>query len=798
MNTHEAASAPQSLSSESATGVLDDALRVIGWSREAEELFGHRPSEVLGRSADEILTDTGTGTGPFATAGRPSQDLGVRTVRHRDGRTVSVSLSLAPLSHAAAGAAWLLTATDTAPLRHRTIGRAMLAGLYRESPVQLVVYDPDGRVSWINTAVEKELDTPLEESVGRFVKDILPEGGKLHEGGRPTDIEGIIEHVVRTGEPVTGIRYRSPARVDPRRDHVWTCSYFRLQDEHGRTIGVCEVSLDTTDSHVARQRMALLSRAGGSIGTTLDIRRTAAELTALVVPEFADTATVDLLEPVLRGEEPQSWSEGPGLPPALCRLAERPSTAAAGDPLPTASDTARLRCLAEGEPFVDPVSGELVVRLEARGAVLGVAGFQRSRSRSPFDGEETALAVELVSRTAVCVDNARMYMREHATALMLQHDLLPHTLPRPAGIEVAHRYLPAEGPAGVGGDWYDVIPLSGARVGLVVGDVAGHGMRAAATMGRLRTTVAALAALDLAPDELLARLDDLVARVGVAQPADDTHEDQALGVTCLYAIYDPVTRHCVMARAGHIPPVLVTADGRADLVDLPAGPPLGVGGLPFESIDLELPEGAMLALFTDGVVENRERDIDVGIRTLCARLTRPGGAPLEQACDAVLRALLVRPPQDDAALLLVRVHALAEDLVATWDLPVEPGEVARARSLVRDRLAEWDVDESAAFVVELVVSELVTNAVKYGGAPVRLRLIRERGLIVEVSDGGHTSPHLRRAASEDEGGRGLFLVAQLTRRWGTRYTSTGKTIWTEVSPTLTELPSAPLLESFPL
>ncbi len=206
----------------------------------------------------------------------------------------------------------------------------------------------------------------------------------------------------------------------------------------------------------------------------------------------------------------------------------------------------------------------------------------------------------------------------------------------------------------------------------------------------------------------------------------------------------------------------------------------------------------MLALFTDGLVESRQQDIDVGVHTLCDRPSGPGDRPLEETCDDVVRALLPQPPQDDAALLLVPVHALAENQVATWDIPSDPGGDSRARGLACDRLAEWGVDESAAFVVELVVSELVTDAIKYGGVPVRLRLIRERGLIVEVSDGDHTSPYLRRAATEDEGGRGLFLVAQLTRCWGTRYTLTGKTIWTEVSPTLTELPGALAMESFSL
>ncbi|NBM20326.1 SpoIIE family protein phosphatase, partial [Streptomyces sp. GC420] len=579
-------------------------------------------------------------------------------------------------------------------------------------------------------------------------------------------------------------------------------SYFLLRDEAGRAVGVCEAGLDITDRYVARHRLALLSRASGSIGRTLNIRGTAEDLAQLVVPEFADAITVDLLEPVLNGQEPPPVSRDGRPATDLRRVARqaRDETSGAVVDTPDILSAVRLRCLTDAAPATDAATGALAVPLTARGAVLGAAVFVRTSPRDPFDAEEAAVAGELVARTAVCVDNARRYAREHATALTLQRELLPRTLPAPAGVEVAHRYMPAAGPAGVGGDWYDVIPLSGARVGLVVGDVAGHGLGAAATMGRLRTTVAALAALDLPPEELLARLDDLVTRPGAPQPTgteEDDVEDQALGVTCLYAVYDPVSRTCAMARAGHPPPVLATPDGHAELVDLPAGPPLGLGGLPFESVTLELPQGSTLALFTDGLVESRELDIDVGVRALCDRLASLGSGPLEETCDALVGGL-PQLPADDAALLLVRVHALPEHLVVTWDIPVDPGEVARARTLACGRLTEWNVPDEAAFVVELVVSELVTNAIRYGGAPVRLRFIRERGLIVEVSDGGHTSPHLRRATMEDEGGRGLFLVAQLTDRWGTRYTPTGKTIWTEVPLTAPELPGVSQVDEFNL
>ncbi len=780
-------------------------MRIIGWSAEAEALFGYGPSEVLGRRADDIVTDTVTGAGLSAASGGSgttdeTTPYGIRSVRHRDGRPMPVALTLDQLSHGTGGAAWLLVAMGLDLLRQRAIDRAMLDGLHRQSPVQLVVYDTDARVRWINKAIERQFGVTSDEVVGRFVHDILPEGVLLTEDGHSVkDVERPIFEVLRTGEPVIDVRYRSTTRLDPHHEHVWSLSYFLLRDDTGRPVGVCEAGLDITDRYVVRQRLALLSRAGGSIGRTLDMRETAQGLARLAVPEFADAVTVDLLEPVLDGQEPpRDGSPTPELR-QVARYARDEVSGAVGD-IADALNAVRLRCLAEGAPVTDLAAGALAVPLSARGALLGTAVFVRTAPRDPFDTEETALAGELVSRTAVCVDNARRYAHEHATALTLQRELLPRRLARPAGVELAHRYLPAAGPVGVGGDWYDVIPLSGARVGLVVGDVAGRGLGAAATMGRLRTTVAALAALDLPPDELLARLDDLVARPCAPRLTDteDDDEDQALGVTCLYAVYDPVSRMCVMARAGHPPPVLAVPGGPAETMAVPAGPPLGLGGLPFESVSLELPEGSTLALFTDGLVESRTRDIDIGTGVLCDTLTAPGAGPLEETCDAVVGGLVPQPPEDDAALLLVRVHALPEHLVATWGIPADPGEVAHARSLACGRLADWEVPDEAAFVVELVVSELVTNAIRYGGAPVQLRLIRERGLIVEVSDGGHTSPHLRRAAMEDEGGRGLFLVAQLTDSWGTRYTPAGKTIWTEVPLNPPQLPDLFAVDAFSL
>ncbi|MFG2884845.1 SpoIIE family protein phosphatase [Streptomyces sp. NPDC048297] len=374
----------------------------------------------------------------------------------------------------------------------------------------------------------------------------------------------------------------------------------------------------------------------------------------------------------------------------------------------------------------------------------------------------------------------RRYSRTRGTNLSLRRSLLPHPLPDQDALELAARYLPAATRAGVGGDWFDVIPLSGARVALVVGDVVGHGIHASATMGRLRTAVRTLADVDLPADELLTHLDDLVLRLaadeGVADPAGESAG--GIGTTCLYAVYDPVTRRCTAARAGAPPPAVVTPDGAARFLDVPAGPPLGLGGLPFEALETELPEGSLLALYTDGLLEARDHDIDEELDKLFAALARPAPT-LDAVCDQVLDDLLDHRPEDDIALLVARTRALHPGRVATWELDSAPSVVGRARQHADEQLSAWGLDE-AAFSTELIVSELVTNAIRYGRPPIRLRLIHQDStLICEVYDSSGSTPHMRRARMFDEGGRGLLLVAQLTARWGTRHDRIGKTVWAE-------------------
>ncbi|GAA2836110.1 hypothetical protein GCM10010441_70660 [Kitasatospora paracochleata] len=363
---------------------------------------------------------------------------------------------------------------------------------------------------------------------------------------------------------------------------------------------------------------------------------------------------------------------------------------------------------------------------------------------------------------------------DHSTAVSLQQSLLPHGLPEQDALDVAYRYLPAQ--SGVGGDWFDVIPLSGTRIALVVGDIVGHGVQAAATMGRLRTAVHNFSMLDLPPDDLLAHLDELVNRMDRDEAA--ARSDPAVtGATCLYAIYDPVSRSCELARAGHLPPALVAPDGTAVFLDLPAGPPLGVGGLPFETARIQVPEGSRLVLYTNGLVEDRRRDLDAGLDLLHGTLAATDRTP-EETCDAVLDALLPASSTDDVVLLVARTRALAPDRIAQWDVPPDPAAVSGIRAAAGRQLAEWGLAE-LDFTTELILSELITNAVRYGGGPIGVRLLLDRTLICEVSDTSSTSPHLRYAADTDEGGRGLFLVAQFAERWGTRYTPDCKIIWAE-------------------
>ncbi|MEU5592730.1 SpoIIE family protein phosphatase [Streptomyces sp. NPDC020298] len=648
----------------------------------------------------------------------------------------------------------------------------------------VLIVDPQGRLLLANDEARRLLGLAADVD-GRAVTDLGldPEPEQLLLSGRATTDE-----VIEVGDRLLAISQRPTAQPPGPGSRVAT-----LRD-------TTELSALMGRVEVVQERLRLLYDAGIRIGTTLDVTRTAEELAEFAVPRFADYVTVDLVDAVLRGKEPaplpaaelrrvalRGVRQGVPLYPPGALIHFDPSTPQASGfgsgQMVLEANLAAFSGWQAQEPerarrlVAHGVHSMIAAPLRARGAILGVATFWRSREPTPFTREDLSLAEELVARAAVSIDNARRFTREHTMAVTLQRSLLPHALPEQNAVDVAHRYVPAEaGLGGVGGDWFDVIPLPGARVAIVVGDVVGHGLHAAATMGQLRTAVHNLSTLDLPPDELLWHLDELVTRIDQDRDGDGGIPTLT-GATCLYAIYDPVSRRCTTARAGHLEPILVHPDGHAHLPGTPAGPPLGLGGLPYEKSEVLLPEGSSIVLYTDGLVEDRHHDIDERIERL-RRAVAPAGRTPEQMCQAAMDAMLPGPPRDDVALVVARTRLLDDKHTASWEVPPDPSAVAGVRAAATELLRDWSLEEEA-FTLELILSELVTNAIRHATGPIGVRLIHDRSLICEVSDGSSVSPHLRRATTTEEGGRGLFLVAQFADSWGTRYTSGGKVIWTE-------------------
>ncbi|MFE7584642.1 SpoIIE family protein phosphatase [Streptomyces gardneri] len=559
-----------------------------------------------------------------------------------------------------------------------------------------------------------------------------------------------------------------------------------------------EVPLDRLTT---RGRLAWLNSAGSRIGTTLDLERTAQELAEFTVPRLADGAAVDILESVLRGDEGARWT-GTGVPlmraTALCAVEELSSL----EPTPVGETTTTARteeahetllhsyCLRQGKSVlvsrmrkddfrkVAPtesaaakmraagVHSYLAVPLIARGLLLGSADFVRGPGRPPFSSTDLALAEQLASQAAVYIDNARLYGREREHVVSLQRALLPRATPVTPGLRVQAEYAPSAAHHGVGGDWYDVMALPGGRTALMVGDVMGHGLPAAATMGRLRAVARTLMTLDMAPERVLARL-DLATR--------DLEDEQV--ATFLCAVFDPADSTYTLASAGHLPPLLLDGQGSAEFVDVPVGAPLGAGVIPYDPIRLKVPKGGNLVMYTDGLVKSRHEDIDDQLE--CLLSAARGLTPEALEGGGLIGCAPADAARFDEAVLLVAT-ALSVDPadVREWQLPQEGRAASVARSLVTDQLAEWDLEELAD-VFELVVSELVGNALRYGNGPGRLRLLRGDRLVVEVSDTGPDLPQIQHAELSDEGGRGLQLINMLCRRWGSCRTVTGKVVWAE-------------------
>ncbi|MEU5276985.1 SpoIIE family protein phosphatase [Streptomyces asoensis] len=653
--------------------VLDAHGHIALWSPEIEQLLGYSAQEALRQRADTLLVapgDRSRGRELFAQVAAGERWAGVFPLRHRDGSERAVEFRTMRLLDDEGRPHLLGLAADATTVRGVERDLALSHSLVEQTPVGIAVFDNELRWVGVNPALERMNGVPEADVVGRRVGDVLP-------GLDVAGIESRMRHVLATGRPLLDQQTigRTAADVEER---AYSESYHRIEDTNGRVLGLAMAVLDVTERQQAaaevaraRRRLAVVADAGVRIGTTLDLRQTARELTDVTVPHVADLAAVDILESVVaRG----TITPVPGHAPAEFR-ALAVAAGYATDAIHAADPVGELatygpsriitRCVRSARPVligrVEPrmmrriardanaartlreagVHSYLALPLTARGKVLGTLSLYRTVNARPFDEQDRLLASELAARAALCIDNARLYGRERAAALTLQRSLLPSAPAHREGLDIAARYRPAL--SEVGGDWYDVLPLGPRRTGLVVGDVMGKGVQAAAIMGQLSSATRALARLDLPPAELLRHLDDIAGSLGDAI------------ATCVYAVCDLERGVCTLSSAGHLPPVLTRDDTTTELVDIPGGVPLGVGGADFGTAEVALTPGTLLTLYTDGLVENREEPIDTGLATLTGFLRGTSGRPLERTGDALLGAL--RPePDDDVALLLARVR----------------------------------------------------------------------------------------------------------------------------------------------
>ncbi|MFF8595580.1 SpoIIE family protein phosphatase [Streptomyces sp. NPDC015220] len=673
---------------------------------------------------------------------------------------------------------------------------AMLEALFTSSPVGLHLLDTDLRVVRLNTATRAMRGVTLDDLVGQPIRDV-------YQMVSDNEVEPVLRHVLRTGDPLWKHIVRAHIRGDPPEERYFEITALRLESRRQEVLGLAVTAIDVTDRERARERTEVLDAVRRQVGRTLDPAVTGEELVSALVPEFADIAVVEVVDSVIRGDEPPPAPLPPGTP--LMRTAFRsghthpPQAHPVGDvrrvPAPTPFTQAltdlrprvvELRPAAPWMP-VDPERTEamhssgshtlLVAPLALRDAVLGLVSLYRAGQSPPFDVGDRQLAVELAAHTALGIDNARRFVREHAIAATVQRQLLPRAPEAHASLETSYLSVSGADP----GAWYDSIALSGARTALVVGNVSGRGLNAAASMGQLRTVIRSLAAFDLAPDELLARLHDTAAELAFERanlPLGDPLRREALTANCVYAVHDPLAGTCVMATAGRLAPVVVRPDHGVFVPDTPTGPCLGAAeDAPYATAEFSVPPGSVLVFTSDPLVTDYLAESSRQLRAASDYAERP----LQELCDAVVYALPDGLGAGDAAVIIARTRAFPPGDFVTWDLDFDHTAVATARHRAGDQLAEWGENPETAFNTQLIVSELVTNALRYGAPPIELRLIHDRTLTCEVGDASPAAPHLRHAHVADEGGRGLFLAAQLAQAWGIRFTSSGKTVWTEQS-----------------
>ncbi|WP_062646348.1 SpoIIE family protein phosphatase [Streptomyces maremycinicus] len=654
--------------------VIDIDGRIVFWSPQAEDLFGYTAQEALGKYAARLLIHPEhlqSVVRLFADVLETGRSwAGAFPIRHKDGSTRLMEFRNMRLQDDLGDVYALGIAADHDLLQRVETDLALCERLISQSPIGLALLDPDLRYLLVNPALERIDGIPAEDHVGRRLREAMP----LPD---IDTIESALRQVLTTGTPLLDQYHVGRPPTDPDHEHAWSLSFYRLEDPGGRVLGAAASVVDVTERHRAaaeadraRRRLALIAEASTRVGTSLEVDRTARELAEIAVPQLADVVAVDILDSALacrRSRRPDNGAElfralalKAAHPTVALRAADPPGDVAAydGDRLVTLcvhtgrpvlvrhvgeQDIPRIARDAEGAALLARagVHSYLAVPLIAHGEVLGALDLKRTRNPLPFDEDDVILAGELAGRAAVAIDNARWFQSVRNTALTLQRSLLPDHAPQHTGLELASRYQPAQATSEVGGDWYDVIPLTDDKTALVVGDVMGNGIDAAATMGRLRTATCAYADLDLEPGDVLRHLDKI------------TCDLEHYIVTCLYAVYDPRTRQCRIANAGHMPPALAGPGRAPTLLDLPPGAPLGVGGVDFETTTVELTPGDLLVLYTDGLVETRLHPIDDRLAVLLSFLDEPGRA-LEEICDLLLHGLRHPDDHDDVALLIAR------------------------------------------------------------------------------------------------------------------------------------------------
>lgn len=659
--------------------VLDAEGRIALWSPQAEQLFGWTAAEALGRPAAALLAakeHVALVTELFARVmGGAGDWAGAFPVRHKDGGTRLVEFRNMRLLDEHGDLYALGIATDRTRLRQLERDLALSARLVAQSPIGLAVLDTELRYVLVNPTLERINGLPAAQHIGRGVREAL---SFLDDAEAA---ESAMRQVLATGRPLLEQFTAGRTHGEESTEHAWSVSYYRLEDATGRVLGLATSVVDVTQSHQAaieiarsRRRLALIADATVRIGTTLDLDQTARELADVVVPELADVAAVDILDSVLEGRPTLTSAHEPAVFRALAVASAYPSEAVRaadppGDIARYAADRLVTQSVTTGHPVMvahvqardisriarDSTAASLLTRaglrsylavpLIARGEVLGALDLKRTRNPLPFNDDDIVLAGELAARAAVCIDNARWYRNAHHTALALQHHLLPHHPPPTPGLEVASRYQPAAASSEIGGDWFDAIAGPDDTTVLVVGDVMGSGINAAASMGQLRTATRTLAELALDPTQVLQQLD---------RTTEALEETIA---TCVYVVYDPHGAQCRVAVAGHLPPVLIRYGGTPHLLDLPTGAPLGVGGIPFEATTVAMEPGDQLVLYTDGLVETRDQPIDERL-DLLLDLLADTGRPLEETCDRLLDSLRRPDDHDDVALVIARARPL--------------------------------------------------------------------------------------------------------------------------------------------